>query len=945
MAGENLVLNRVKEMIMKLAANEKTVPRIHLIGTIALVLLLTLALAGFFTWQSVVERQASFARIEHGVTEQVKARVTAEMDRSLQFIEFTRSRTEFALRQSLVQQVDIAFQIAQAIHDAESHRRPAAEVKRLIIEALRPTRFYEGRGYYFIDDMNGQFVLLPIAPQMEGKTLLDNKDDTGHFIMRGLIDAARKPVGEGFSRYRWYSPDNPKEMSDKLAYVRHFAPYDWLIGTGDYLYKWDQLQQQEAISRLRSVRFGETGYIALLDRHQRSLISPANKALENRQADEMPPVERAALKVLVDKAVQGGGFVNYEWPHPRTGKLAIKTALVRSVEPWGWVVVATMFHDELQSALNVEIEAYERGASQRSLTLLLVIAGALSLALLASVVFSRWSNSLFAAYHKQHLAQQAALRESELKLATILDGVEAYIYIKDPEYRYLYANRQVCELFGKPLAEVVGRDDSAFFDAPTTEVIRRNDRRVLEDGQRVAEEEINTTADGEVTRAYVSVKLPLRDANGHVYSLCGISTDITKRKQSEAELALYRDQLEALVASRTEELAGARDAAEAASRAKSTFLANMSHEIRTPMNAILGLTHLLLKNIHEPKFHDQLSKILDSAKHLLGIINNILELSKIEVGKLTLESAEFSPAQVVDRCLSMLAERASAKGLQLSKVIDPGLPAFLLGDALRLEQSLLNFVSNAIKFSERGKIVVHAAASEDNGQSVLLRFEVQDEGIGIEPAQQARLFNAFIQADDSTTRRYGGTGLGLAISLQLAHMMGGDVGVDSLPGVGSTFWITARLAKVAEHSSLLERSATGKIPLEDVIAQRFAGQRILLVEDDLISREVALELLELTGLKVDTAEDGAQAVARVQAQEYALVLMDMQMPVMGGVAATRAIRLLPGRDSMPILAMTANAFEDDRNACLEAGMNEHIGKPVDPDVLYATLIKWLEKAG
>jgi len=197
---------------MQFAVNEKSVPRIHLIGTIVMAILLALALAGFFTWQNIVERRGSFARIEQGVTEQVKERVTAEMNRSLEYIEFTRSRGEMVLRQSLVLQVDTAYQVAQAIYDKESPRRPEAEVKRLIIEALRPVRFYEGRGYYFIDDMAGQFILLPTAPQLEGKTLLDNKDDTGHFIMRGLIEAAGKPDGEGFSRYRWYMPDNPEKM-------------------------------------------------------------------------------------------------------------------------------------------------------------------------------------------------------------------------------------------------------------------------------------------------------------------------------------------------------------------------------------------------------------------------------------------------------------------------------------------------------------------------------------------------------------------------------------------------------------------------------------------------------------------------------------------------------------------------------------------------------------
>ena len=930
---------------MQFAVNEKSVPRIHLIGTIVMAILLALALAGFFTWQNIVERRGSFARIEQGVTEQVKERVTAEMNRSLEYIEFTRSRGEMVLRQSLVLQVDTAYQVAQAIYDKESPRRPEAEVKRLIIEALRPVRFYEGRGYYFIDDMAGQFILLPTAPQLEGKTLLDNKDDTGHFIMRGLIEAAGKPDGEGFSRYRWYMPDNPEKMSDKFAYVRRFAPYNWLIGTGDYTYKWDQLQQQEAIARLRSVHFGATGYIALLDRDGRALVSPVNKAVEGKLASEMPPVERAALEEMTASAKRGGGFINYQWPNPTTGKLETKTALVRIVEPWGWIVIATMFNAELQSALDAEIKIYEQGANQRSLNMVLAILGALSIALLGSLLFSRWSKQLFNNYHQQNLDQQSALLASEQKLAIILDSVEAFIYIKGMDYRYLYANRQVQALFGKPMNEIVGCGDEAFFNQETANNIRSNDRRVLEGGERVAEEEVNTTIDGKVSSAYVSVKLPLRDAEGNVYALCGISTDITSRKQTEAELEQHRHHLETLVSSRTAELAEAKNAAEAASRAKSTFLANMSHEIRTPMNAILGLAHLLLKDASEPKARDQLGKLSDSGKHLLNVINNILDFSKIEAGKLVLENAVFSPAQVVDRSLSMLSERAAAKGLQLVKEIDSTLPNWLSGDALRLEQSLLNYLGNAIKFSEQGTITVRASASQDDGQSVLLRFEVQDQGIGIAPEQRDKLFSAFSQADDTTTRRFGGTGLGLVINRQLAQLMGGEAGVESELGTGSVFWITARLAKVAERTPLPSRAKESSVLPETLIAQRFGGARVLLVEDDLISREVALELLLLAGLVVDTAENGQLAIASVRTHDYALVLMDMQMPVLGGLAATRAIRLMPGKATLPILAMTANAFEEDRKACLDAGMNDHISKPVDPDVLYATLIKWLALAG
>ena len=460
---------------------------------------------------------------------------------------------------------------------------------------------------------------------------------------------------------------------------------------------------------------------------------------------------------------------------------------------------------------------------------------------------------------------------------------------------------------------------------------------IKRDGRIFDFESIGVTRYGRRRNISISAEIVQINETPHlvVYIL-----DISERLAAAAELAEHRIHLEELVNKRTAELAVAMAAAEQASRAKSAFLANMSHEIRTPMNAIIGLTHLAERETTDPKQLDRLHKVGDSAHHLLAIINQILDISKIEAGKLTLEPSDFSIARLVENSFEMVIDTMRSRGLSCHSEIDPTLPPVLHGDPLRLGQILLNYLSNAAKFTERGSVSVGITQLEAKDQTRLVRFAVTDTGIGIPLEQQARIFDAFEQADGSTTRRYGGTGLGLAIARRLSQLMGGECGLISEPGQGSTFWFTARLTE--RVSATIE---PGKPLLPDEAEHLLTGRsnqaRILLVEDNLINQEVALELLREAGLKVDLAVHGQQAVDLFAAQPYDLILMDMQMPVMDGITATRAIRLTPQGQSVPILAMTANAFGEDRQRCLDAGMNDHVAKPVDPANLYAMLVKWL----
>lgn len=523
--------------------------------------------------------------------------------------------------------------------------------------------------------------------------------------------------------------------------------------------------------------------------------------------------------------------------------------------------------------------------------------------------------------------RSALARERDL-LRTLMDSLPDLIYVKDAEGRYITVNRSLLRVWGNPpLENIIGKTVRDVVSDELAILYLRDDHDVLLNDRAIVDtEEQVVTATGE-QRIYSTTKVPLHDLQGNVTGLVGIDRDITRRKRAE------------------EELRQARQVADAANRAKSDFLANMSHEIRTPLNAVIGITDLLLDGDLGQVHRDYLEIIRDSGESLMVVINDILDFSKIEAGRLELESHDFHLIDVVRNATRALALRAQGKELRLTCDLDAHLPEWVRGDPIRLRQVITNLVGNAIKFTPSGCVVVSVRTITESDDSALLRFSVKDTGVGIPADKMDHIFQAFAQADASTTRRFGGTGLGLAICTRLIEAMGSRLGVNSRVGEGSEFYFTLKLPRGTAPRSDEEPAAPVSSCERGVASQEEAPEtptvvdhaclepkslEILLAEDSRMNQVLAIGILEREGHRVTVANDGREAVQTWQSRPFDLILMDVQMPEMDGLQATATIRDLEATAGthIPIIAMTAHALTGDRERCLAAGMDGYLSKPI-----------------
>ncbi len=920
---------------------------------------MTLLSAGYFMTIFIVtvpKTEEIISQLEEEKAKAILSKVVAIIQNSCKELESFKKYALDMHKQELKDLTDIAWSIIKTKYD-ESNPQNIEQKRKEVIDLIGKLH-YGDYNYFFISDYHNMVLS---HPYLKGKDFSKVTDVKGNLVLAPMVKIARES-GAGYYKYWWKKNNSEEKIYPKLSYVRDFPKWNMVIGTGVYLDRIDKevtKRKKELFEKLKTIfretKIGETGYLYLVDGEGKVLIHP-DKDLIGVDSHTLtnPSTGRSMYDDLL-KAAKTTQTFRYVWNKPTDKKQYVypKISWIEYLPGIDWYVVSSAYMDEFEEvALSIE----------RRVVFASVMLFVISL-LIGSMLFRRIIRPLerlslaTKAIANGHYSKRVFVSTDD-EIASLandfnrmIEHIQEFIDTLDKKVEertaaYLQQKKYVQAIMDSQYNIVITTNGERLFDAnkaffhffqvPNIEVFKRTYGECISNTFMPSSKYIGSKVDGKqwiqhiLEHQYKNHKALIKVGNQErVFTINAHSFEF---EDTEYTTAVFTDITE--LQQIKEQLEEAKEKAEEAAKIKSEFLANMSHEIRTPLNGILSMTYVALRSNPDQKDRLYFERIGKSAKILLEIVNDVLDFSKLEAGKLLLVKSTFNLPELVKDACAIVETIAEEKGVAMRIVYDPSLGEFYHGDRLRIMQVLTNLVGNAVKFTEQGEVSVSVTQVEERR----VRISVKDTGIGISQADQKRLFGSFLQVDGSLTRKYGGTGLGLAISKALVEMMDGYIWVESSLGKGSTFSFEIVLERAAD-GAIVEREEVEDESLMQQLKSR-GGSRILLVEDNRINRMTVEELLKGSGIEIVMAHNGEEGVEVCQSDEtIELILMDLQMPKMDGYEATLQIRKF-NRD-IPIIALSANVLEQDIIRTKEVGMDSYLTKPIDVQKLYKTLITYL----